>query len=211
MLEDIRAHTRFSRDTTGRAELDPRVLDAVARVPRERFVPAHLRHLACSDGPLPIGSGQTISQPFIVALMTDLVGPEPDARILEVGTGCGYQSAILAELVRQVYTLEIVPELARFAVERLAKLGYRNVQSRVGDGYHGWPEEAPFDGILVTAAADRVPRPLIEQLRPGGRLVIPVGPPMLGQSLILAEKGPDGGVSYRDVLPVAFVPLTGTH
>jgi protein-L-isoaspartate(D-aspartate) O-methyltransferase len=211
MLDDIRAHTRFSRGTTGRAELEPRVLDALARVPRERFVPEHLRHLAYADGPLPIGSGQTISQPFIVALMTDLVGPQPDARILEVGTGCGYQTAVLAELVGEVLTLEIVPELSRHALARLEELGYPDVRGRVGDGYHGWPEEAPFDGILVTAAAERVPPPLVEQLRPGGRLVIPVGPPLFGQSLMLGEKGEGGEIRYRDVLPVAFVPLTGGH
>jgi protein-L-isoaspartate(D-aspartate) O-methyltransferase len=211
MLADIRAHTRYSKVATHRDELDERVLHALTRVPRELFVPEHLRHLAYSDGPLPIGSGQTISQPFIVALMTDLVVSDASARILEVGTGCGYQSAVLAELVRKVYSIEIVPELARRAAERLGELGYRNVETQVGDGYHGWPDAAPFDGILVTAAAERVPPPLIEQLRPGGRMVIPVGPPLFGQSLMLVSKDEGGEVRIRDVLAVAFVPLTGMH
>lgn len=211
MLNDIRAHTRYSRSTTGRGELDPRVLDAVARVPREEFVPDHMKEFSYSDGPLPIGRGQTISQPFIVALMTDLINPEPGARVLEVGTGCGYQSAVLAELVERVYSIEIIPELSRRAGELLERLGYRNVRLRVGDGYQGWPEQAPFDGILVTAAAQEIPPPLVEQLAAGGRMVLPVGGPLFGQSLILVEKASSGEARQTNVLPVAFVPLTGDH
>ena len=211
MLADIRAHSDQSALMTGREVLDPRVLSALSQVPRDLFVPAHLQSRAWSDGPLPIGDGQTISQPFIVALMTDLVRPVPDARILEIGTGCGYQSAVLASLVARVYTIEIVPRLARQADERLRDLGYTNFESRVGDGYHGWPEAAPFDGILVTAAAEQIPVPLIEQLAPGARMVIPVGGHLFGQELMVVGKDPDGMVHRRSVLPVAFVPLTGEH
>jgi len=211
MLQDIRAHTRYSQSSTGRGELDPRVLDAMARVPRPEFVPDHLKQYAYSDGPLPIGRGQTISQPFIVALMSDFIDPRPDSRVLEVGTGCGYQSAVLAELVERVYTVEIIPELSRDAGELLERLGYQNIRPRVGDGYHGWPEKAPFDGILVTAAAEEIPPPLVEQLAPGGRMILPVGGSLFGQNLILVEKDLSGAVSRHNVLPVAFVPLTGDH
>lgn len=211
MLKDIHAHTRYSRNTTGREALDARVLNAVARVPRDAFVPQHLEHLAYSDGPLPIGQSQTISQPFIVALMTDLINPTPESRVLEVGTGCGYQSAVLAELVARVYSVEIIPELSRAASERLQQLGYANVETKVGDGYYGWTEQAPFDGILVTAAAEEVPPPLVEQLAPGACMVIPVGGSMFGQELLVVEKGVLGKVRRRNLLSVAFVPLTGSH
>ncbi|HET9948111.1 MAG TPA: protein-L-isoaspartate(D-aspartate) O-methyltransferase [Longimicrobiales bacterium] len=186
----------------------PGVLDAMRSVPRHEFVPAERRALAYEDMPLPIGLGQTISQPYVVALMTELLDPEPGDRILEVGTGSGYQAAVAARLVAEVYTIEIVPELARSAAERLERLGVENVRVREGDGYLGWPEEAPFDGILVTAGADEVPPPLVEQLAPGGRMVIPVGDARAGQVLRVLEKLPDGEVSERDVLPVRFVPLT---
>lgn len=211
MLKDIRAHTRYSRSTTGREELDPRVLNAVAQVSRDAFVPLHLKHLAYSDGPLPIGQGQTISQPFIVALMTDLINPAPESRVLEVGTGCGYQSAVLAELVARVYSVEIIPELSQAASERLQQLGYTNVEAKVGDGYYGWTEQAPFDGILVTAAAEEIPPPLVEQLAPGACMVIPVGNLMFGQDLLVVEKDAFGKVRRRNLLSVAFVPLTGSH
>jgi protein-L-isoaspartate(D-aspartate) O-methyltransferase len=211
MLVEIRAHTRQSAPLTGRAALEPRVLEAMAQVPRDAFVPEHLRAHAWADSPLPIGEGQTISQPFIVALMTDLVRPGPQARILEVGTGCGYQAAVLAALVAQVYSIEIVPGLAQRAADRLAALGCVNVETRQGDGYLGWPEAAPFDGILVTAAAGQVPPPLVEQLAPGAVMVIPVGTPWLGQDLLVLEKDRAGAVQRRSVLPVAFVPLTGGH
>lgn len=209
MMQDIEAEVAFTRQMTGKKALDPRVMGAMREVPREKFVPSQLRHLAFANGPLPIGRGQTISQPFIVALMTDLVQPDEDGVILEVGTGCGYQSAVLAHLVRQVFSLEILPELAGEAASRLLALGYSNVEVRAGDGWLGWPEKAPFDGILVTAAAPRVPPALVEQLRPGGRMAIPVGPPYGHQELRLVEKDSNGEVSWRDVLGVAFVPLTG--
>lgn len=211
MLATIQAHTRQSAFMTGRETLDSRVLTALSQVPRDAFVPAHLQAHAWSDGPLPIGEGQTISQPFIVALMTDLIRPQPQARILEVGTGCGYQSAVLATLVAQVYTIEIVPGLAHQAAERLRELGYTNIEGRVGDGYHGWPEAAPFDGILVTAAATDIPPSLVEQLAPGAALVIPVGDRLFGQELLLLEKDQEGALQQRGILPVAFVPLTGVH
>jgi protein-L-isoaspartate(D-aspartate) O-methyltransferase len=211
MLNDIRAHTRYSYNSTGRETLNARVLNAVAQVPRDAFVPPHLKHLAYSDGPLPIGQGQTISQPFIVALMTDLINPTAESRVLEVGTGCGYQSAVLAELVARVYSVEIIPELSRAAGERLEQLGYTNVETKVGDGYYGWAEQAPFDGILVTAAAEEIPSPLVEQLAPGACMVIPVGGLLFGQELLVVEKDVRGKVRRRNVLPVAFVPLTGSH
>lgn len=187
---------------------DPRVLEAMRDVPRHEFVPAGVRHLAYQDSPLPIGLGQTISQPYIVALMTELIEPEPGDRVLEVGTGSGYQAAVAARLVEHVYSIEIVPELARAAAERLARLGVRNVTVREGDGYLGWPEEAPFDAILVTAGGDHVPPPLVEQLALGGRMVMPVGDVASGQILQLIEKRADGSVDVRDVIPVRFVPLT---
>jgi protein-L-isoaspartate(D-aspartate) O-methyltransferase len=211
MLRDIEREVRATRHLTGRGRFAERVLEAMASVPRHVFVGEGLEAFAYDNGPLPIGHGQTISQPYIVALMTDLLDPEPEDVVLEVGTGCGYQSAVLARLVRAVYTVEIVEALSEEASARLAALGYTNVFTRVGDGYHGWPEHGPFDGILVTAAARHVPGPLIEQLKPGARLVIPVGEPYLSQSLVVVEKGLDGRVSEEAVLPVAFVPLTGSH
>lgn len=209
MLRDIISETVLCRAWTGKAELDPRVLAALRRVPRERFVPDELRELACRNGPLPIGHGQTISQPFIVALMTDLLAPCPTDTVLEVGTGSGYQAAILAELAARVVTLEIVPPLADLARRRLAELGYRNIECRLGDGYQGWPAEAPYDGILVTAAAPHVPPPLLAQLKPGGRLVIPVGPAGRTQSLRVVEKTEKETWAERTLLDVVFVPLTG--
>jgi protein-L-isoaspartate(D-aspartate) O-methyltransferase len=186
---------------------DVRVLAAMGRVPRHRFVPDALRFRAYADHPLPIGSGQTISQPYIVALMTQLAEVEPDDVVLEIGTGSGYQAAVLSEIVREVYTIEIVPELAEAAGALLRELGYGNVTAKTGDGYLGWKERAPFDAILVTAAAPQVPPPLVEQLAPGGILVIPVGPQSEVQSLLRIEKSADGTTSTREVLPVVFVPL----
>jgi len=209
MIRDIEAEVAFTQHMIGKAALDPRVMQAMREVPREKFVPPHLRHMAFANGPLPIGQGQTISQPFIVALMTDLVQPEKDGVILEVGTGCGYQAAVLARVVRQVYSLEVIPELAERAAERLRVLGYSNVEVRVGDGWFGWPEKAPFDGIVVTAAAPSIPPALVQQLRPGRRMVVPVGPPYGHQELCVLEKEPEGDVRVREVLGVAFVPLTG--
>jgi protein-L-isoaspartate(D-aspartate) O-methyltransferase len=208
MLRDIEEEVALTRREIGKEALQERVMAAMAKVPRERFVPESHRVLAFRNGPVPIGHGQTISQPYIVALMSDLLEPRPDSTILEVGTGSGYQAAVLAEVVRQVYSVEIVEALAQAAGERLARLGYGNVTVRHADGYHGWKEHAPFDGIVVTAAAPTIPQPLIEQLKPGARLVIPVGLPDCVQMLKVVEKLTDGSCSSRDVLMVAFVPLT---
>ncbi len=188
---------------------DPAVLAALRRVPRHRFVPERFLAQAYADHPLPIGHGQTISQPSLVGLMTQFLALTPDARVLEVGTGSGYQAAVLAEIVREVYTVEIVAPLAREAAARLAQLGYARVAVRAGDGYAGWPEAAPFDAIIVTCAPERVPPALREQLKPGGRLCIPVGPAGGEQELRLLEKDAEGALRLRAVLPVRFVPMTG--
>jgi len=208
MLEDIEVEVRYTRSMIGRDAFSERVMTAMSEVPRHEFVPSHERLYAYANGPLPIGHGQTISQPYIVALMTDLLECSPDDRVLEVGTGSGYQAAILSRLVARVYSVEIIPELATKSAERLARLGYTNVQTRHCDGYAGWPEHAPYDGILVTAAAPSVPPPLIEQLREGARLVIPVGPQYGHQELMVVDKRPDGSLVTTDILGVAFVPLT---
>ena len=208
MVEEIVALAREARAATGRATLSERVLAAMAKVPRHELVPADQKAIAYANRPLPIGLGQTISQPFIVALMTDLMEVKPGDRVLEIGTGSGYQAAVLAELAATVYTIEIVEPLAREAAGRLNQLGYRNVVAKVGDGYQGWPEHAPFDAIMVTAAPREVPQPLIEQLKPGGRLVVPVGGQAAGQALLLIEKKTDGTVMRRNILAVSFVPLT---
>jgi protein-L-isoaspartate(D-aspartate) O-methyltransferase len=186
---------------------DQRVLDAMRRVPRHQFVPEPMRHRAYQDGPLPIGSGQTISQPYIVALMTQLVDPQPHHKALDVGTGSGYQAAILGQLVKDVYSIEIVESLADDARKRLESFGYQNITVRHGDGYHGWKSEAPFDIIIVAAAPAEIPQALIDQLAPGGKLVIPVGRRF--QNLLLVEKDLDGNVTDQNVAPVAFVPMTG--
>jgi protein-L-isoaspartate(D-aspartate) O-methyltransferase len=209
LLDEIRAEVSETWQYTGRAVLTPRVLDAFAEVPRHAFLPDTLRAAAYINRPLPIGHGQTISQPYIVALMTDLLDPEADDIVLEIGTGSGYQAAVLAKLVKQVYSLEIVAALAEQASERLRRLGYGNVEVCQGDGHAGWPEHAPFDAIIVTAAAPDIPPLLIEQLKPGGRFLIPVGSRYSGQDLLLIEKDRRGRVSQKSVLPVIFVPLTG--
>ena len=184
---------------------------AMAAVPREQFVPESSRHYAFANGPLAIGHGQTISQPYIVALMTDLLAPGPQDSILEIDTGSGYQAAVLAQLVRQVYSVEIIAALATAAGQRLAQLGYDNVSVRQADGYHGWPEHAPYDGIVVTAAAPQVPPPLVQQLKRGGRMVIPIGAAFQTQQLMLVEKRADGALTTRQLMAVRFVPLTGGH
>jgi protein-L-isoaspartate(D-aspartate) O-methyltransferase len=186
---------------------DPRVLAAMRKVPRHLFVDAAQRAEAYEDHPLPIPGNQTISQPYIVALMTELLELKPTSRVLEIGTGSGYQSAVLAELAKEVYTIEIVPELASLAAKRLTELAYGNVRTREGDGYRGWPEEAPFDAVIVTAAPERIPQPLLDQLAPGGVMVIPVGG--FFQELKVFRKSVDGRVTERDILPVRFVPMTG--
>lgn len=178
-------------------------------VPRDRFVPPERAPFAYDNGALSIGCGQTISQPFIVALMADLLNPRKDSVILEIGAGSGYQAAVLSRLAAQVYTVEIIPELGEQAAARLEKLGCRNVEVRVGDGYFGWPEHAPYDGVIVTAAAPYFPEALIEQLKPGGRMVIPVGLPYCHQELMVVDKHAQGEIETCSVLPVAFVPLTG--
>ncbi len=190
-----------------RGVTDERVLRAMRKVPREQFVPEQIRGQSYSDGPLPIGYDQTISQPFVVAFMTEKLGLRPTDRVLEIGTGSGYQAAILAELAAKVYTIEIVEPLGKRADETLQRLGYKNVQVKIGDGYQGWPEHAPFDAVIVTCAPDHVPRPLVEQTKEGGRIVIPVGPAG-DQTLYLLEKK-NGRLEQRNVLPVSFVPMTG--
>ncbi len=189
-----------------RGIVDTRVLEALRQVPRHRFVPGAFQNEAYDDRPLPIGHRQTISQPYIVALMTELIGPQPEMRVLEVGTGSGYQAAVLAETTKEVFTIEIVPELAQQAAALLAELGHSNVHVRAGDGFDGWPEQAPFDAIVVTAAPAVIPQPLLDQLAPGGRLVIPLGTD--SQDLVLVERTPDG-FRRRTITPVRFVPMTG--
>src|SRR5262245_16473450 len=197
ILDEIAALTRETGRETGRASLSARVMEAMAKVPRHEFVPQAERRNAYANRPLPIGKGQTISQPFIVALMTDLMDIKPGDRVLEIGTGSGYQAAVLAELAERVYSVEIVESLGLEARDRLARLGYRNVATRVADGYRGWPEEAPFDAVMVTAAPRDVPQALIDQLKPGGRLVVPVGGESAGQSLLVIEKQPDGRIDRK--------------
>ncbi len=186
---------------------DPRVLGALGKVPREQFVPGSMRDLSYADQPLPIGHDQTISQPFIVAFMTDKLQVKPGDRVLEIGTGSGYQAAVLAEMRAKVYTIEIVESLGKRAAATLERLGYKNVVVKIGDGYKGWPEHAPFDAVIVTCAPDHVPGPLVEQTKEGGRIVIPLGPPN-DQELYLLEKK-NGRLERRAVLPVRFVPMTG--
>lgn len=207
MLEAIDRHAAATADVLGRDHIDPRVMAAVAAVPREQFVPEGERHLAHGDHPLPIGHGQTISQPFIVAFMTDLLDLQPAHRVLEVGTGCGYQSAVLAELADSVDTIEVVPALAADARAQLARLGYTNVRVHVGDGRLGLEDRAPFDRIIVTAAPERVPEALTRQLAPGGRLVIPTGAGPWQQKLLIVDKDARGGLAERRTIGVAFVPL----
>ena len=207
LLERVAAEMGETAALTGRRELSAPVWRALAAVPRHRFVAEEQRDWAYADVPLPIGRGQTISQPYIVALMTELLEPTPEAVILEIGTGSGYQTAVLACLVHQVYSVERIPELAMAAERRLGELGFNNVSIRTGDGGQGWEEQGPFDGIMVTAAAAEVPPALVQQLKPGGRLVIPVGLPHRTQDLRLLRKDQQGVLSSRSVLPVAFVPL----
>jgi len=209
LVEEIQDDVRLTSRYIGRDSFDQRVLDAIAHVPRHEFVAAEYRDQAYRNHPLPIGYGQTISQPYIVALMTDLAAPTAEDRVLEIGTGSGYQAAILAQLVKQVYSVEIIQPLASRAADTFHRLQYKNITSKAGDGYYGWPEHAPFDAILVTAAASHIPPPLLQQLKPGGRLVIPVGSRFLTQQLVLVSKDAQGHISSRQILPVQFVPLTG--
>ena len=209
LIETIEREVRWGGIGDAGDQLDPRVLDALLRVPRERFVPPDLVARAYDNRPLPIGHDQTISQPLVVAVMTHLLRLEPASRVLEVGTGSGYQTALLAELAGEVVTIEVVEPLAREARAKLEALGYRNIAFEIGDGAAGSPARAPFDAILVTAAAPTVPPALIEQLKPGGRMVVPLGRDPLGQELVLVEKDAAGVAQQRRLFPVAFVPLTG--
>jgi protein-L-isoaspartate(D-aspartate) O-methyltransferase len=211
MLEEIAADVRLTSEALNTETLDPRVLEAMATVPRHELVPDELRGVAYENRPLPIGHGQTISQPYIVAIMTELLKFGPGQRALEIGTGSGYQAAILGELGGEVYTIEIIEDLGEQARRNLERLDYRNIEVRIGDGYYGWEEEAPFDAIVVTAAASHVPPPLVKQLKNGGRMLIPVGSRFMVQQLLLVEKDAAGKVTTRQILPVRFVPLTGTH
>jgi protein-L-isoaspartate(D-aspartate) O-methyltransferase len=208
MLDDIARMAQETRRETGRAAFSERVMAALGKIPRHRFVPPAEESSAYLNRPLAIGSGQTISQPYIVALMTDVLDLKPGDDVLEIGTGSGYQAAVLAEVGARVHTIEIVEPLARQAAKTLDELGYRDIQKRIGDGYRGWPEAAPFDAIIVTAAAPEVPPALIEQLKAGGRMVIPVGASVSGQTLYLIEKQANGSVTRRTILAVRFVPFT---
>jgi protein-L-isoaspartate(D-aspartate) O-methyltransferase len=206
MVEAIQDMALSIEGGVGHAGFDPRVLAALRSVPRHEFVPRELSHMAYSNQPLPIGLGQTISQPFIVALMTDLLQAKPSDRVLEIGTGSGYQAAVLSLLAREVYSIEIVAELGKSAALTLSRLGYANVTTRIGDGYQGWEEHAPYDAIIVTAAPNHIPLALIAQLKPGGRLVIPVGE--MFQELMVVVKAADGTTTSTRIVPVRFVPLT---
>jgi protein-L-isoaspartate(D-aspartate) O-methyltransferase len=205
MVAEVEAMYADTQRETGLAAMSPAVRSAMGRVERHRLVPAEERHAAYQNRPLSIGSGQTISQPYIVALSTDLLNLNPESVVLDVGTGSGYQAAVLAEIAREVYSLDVVEPLARSAAANLADLGYQNIEVKTGDGYAGWPEKAPFDAIVVAATAPSIPPALVEQLKPGGRMVIPVGD--WRQDLKLVTRRADGGYDERDVLPVRFVPL----
>ncbi len=207
MIADIEREVTYTRSMIGRDHLDPRVMQAMRTVPRDAFVPDDLKPYAFDNGPLRIGHGQTISQPYIVALMTDLLELQAEDRVLEIGTGSGYQTAILAELAQQVFSVELVPELGKTAAERLKQLEYDNIQFRIANGYEGWPEQAPFDAIIVTAAATHIPQDLVEQLKPGGKMAIPVGHPYQPQDLQLVRKNERGEPMIQNILGVAFVPL----
>ena len=207
LVAEVEAMYAETRSLTGLASMSPGVRAALGKVERHRLMPPEQRALAYRNHPLPIGWGQTISQPYIVALSADLIAPGPQHVVLEVGTGSGYQAAVLAEIVQRVYSIEILEPLAMSAKKNLQELKYQNIEVRVGDGYQGWPEKAPFDAIVVTAAAPRVPEALVAQLKPGGRMVIPVGAPGDAQELLLIVKSADGKLERKAVLPVRFVPL----
>lgn len=209
LIREIEFDVKQTASYTGIDKLDPKVIESMKKTLRHLFVPIYRRLSAYKNHPLPIGYGQTISQPYIVALMTDIVEPKSNHIVLEIGTGSAYQAAVIAPLVKKVFSIEIIPPLAKSAQERLKDLGYKNVSVITGDGYYGLPKSAPFDIIIVTAAADHIPPPLITQLKPGGKMIIPVGRPFQTQHLILVEKLPNGKTKNLNILPVAFVPLTG--
>jgi protein-L-isoaspartate(D-aspartate) O-methyltransferase len=209
LIRELRRDFRETASSTGIPGPDPRLLETLRRVPRDAFVEDLQAAHAWENRALPIGHGQTISQPFVVALMTQLLELTPDSRVLEIGTGSGYQAAVLAEMAGEVHTVEVVPELAELAAQRLARLGYRNVQVHGGNGRLGWPEAAPFDAILVAAGSADIPPALVQQLGTGGRLVIPLASHWAGQDLVLATKDAEGALQQRNVLAVMFVPLVG--
>jgi protein-L-isoaspartate(D-aspartate) O-methyltransferase len=210
MVELIAAHTFFAREQIGKEALSNRIMGAMAKVPRHEFVPVELTPYAYSDQPLPIGFDKTISQPFIIALMTDLIDIQSTDTVLEIGTGLGYHAAILAELAANVYTVEIVEELAEQAARRLKPLGYANIEARIGNGEYGWPEHAPFDKIVVCAASELIPAVLITQLKPGGKMIVPTGMPD-SQALLLVEKNIEGRIKTKEILPVRFALLETGH
>ena len=211
MVEEIEADADITDKYFGKKSFDPAVMQAMATVPRHEFVPSDMLEHAYLNRPLPIGYGQTISQPYIVALMTDLLQTEAEHRVLEIGTGSGYQAAILSQLVAEVYTIEIIEGLASKTSQLLDRQGYKNIKTRIADGYDGWPQHAPYDGIIVTAAISHIPPPLVQQLKNGGRMIIPVGTRFQTQYLTLVEKDMQGEVTTRQLLPVMFVPFTGRH
>ncbi len=211
LVAEISALAKETQSETGQGVFSAQVMEAMGRVPRHLFVPFEVRHYAYRNRPLPIGYGQTISQPFLVAYMTELLKVNKDSKVLEIGTGSGYQAAILGELVKEVYTIEIIKPLAERATETLKSNGYTNVQVQVGDGYYGWKKYAPFDAIIVTSVASHVPPPLIQQLKRGGRMLIPLGSSFMPQHLVLVEKDMQDRVRTRELLPVRFVPLIGGH
>ena len=209
MVETIESEVSYTFDYTGVAKLSEPVVQALREVPRHEFVRPGLQAFAYDNSPLYIGRGQTISQPYIVAIMTELIAPKPEHRVLDIGTGSGYQAAILAKLVKHVYSVEIIDELANEAIERFKTLSLQNIDVKIGDGNLGWAEQAPYDGIVVAATTPSIPMALIDQLKPGGKMIIPVGHATLSQELVLIEKNQQGVISSRNILPVAFVPLVG--
>ncbi|MCG6937953.1 MAG: protein-L-isoaspartate(D-aspartate) O-methyltransferase [Gammaproteobacteria bacterium] len=211
MIAAIQDDVQDTAKQINKNSLSQAVMHTMMTVPRHEFVPESQLDAAYENRPLPIGYGQTISQPYIVALMTDLLQPRPDQRVLEIGTGSGYQAAILSKLVAQVYSIEIIEPLGKASTQRLTRLGYDNIETRIADGYDGWPQHAPYDGIIVTAAISHIPPPLVKQLKNGGRMVIPVGTRFQTQYLTLVEKDNNGAISTRQILPVIFVPFTGGH
>jgi protein-L-isoaspartate(D-aspartate) O-methyltransferase len=211
LIAEIEDDARATAKYINKKSFNKRVMQVMGSIPRHKFVPEDMRSSAYENQPLPIGYGQTISQPYIVALMTDLLQPQQEHRVLEIGTGSGYQAAVLSRLVEHVYSIEIIEALGKSSAQLLSQLGYDNIETRIADGYNGWPEHAPFDGIVVTAAISHIPPPLVKQLKKGGRMVIPVGTRFQTQYLTLVEKDMQGVVTTRQVLPVAFVPFTGGH
>ncbi len=211
MISDIQDDVRRTERFINKKSFNASVMQAMEKVPRHEFVPTELLSRAYENRPLPIGFGQTISQPYIVGLMTDLLHPEADQNVLEIGTGSGYQAAILSQLVARVYSIEIIEQLGNATTKLLSRLGYDNIKTHIADGYNGWPEHAPYDSIIVTAAISHIPPPLVQQLKKGGRMVIPVGTRFQTQYLTMVEKDLQGKVTTRQVLPVIFVPFTGGH